>query len=303
MDEPVAQPVPATAADSAVDAPSADGPVSETAASDAFANFSVDLARHLQAYGAAVEVVAASEDSLEFEQADLRIWPRLSGLDTEPEVVEHRFWSSLGIWMFTWIGGLVVRDHDYDYVDVSFEVRTSDASPPIDAIPLLSAYPIALHERANAWLWALPCVLYPPMAVPDSDERLRESLELAVPRVAAERLTSFLKHDFEAQVLAAGEGSMTLRVTVDDTALRVAGEIVSRDRAIERAVAIIHGRAVALPAVTRGWDGEVYRYATQTELPLRTLPWGEAPQTITVRATADREFSRTFAVEPTSSRR
>ncbi|MEM7202990.1 MAG: hypothetical protein AAF628_22210 [Planctomycetota bacterium] len=131
--------------------------------------------------------------------ADIYLEPRLA----RPVAMEYREVSSswpgsLGLWLVTWVGGLVVDSSTYD-CDLTLDVRVyanlQDRSEQIQRQPVQSgAVDLSFMERNDFMsLGTLQALILPPFWTTDSSEATSASLTDAACEQLAANLTRYLK--------------------------------------------------------------------------------------------------------------
>lgn len=170
------------------------------------ATFQELLIQSLQQVDAATSVVAAG--SPEAAAADVVIAPQIEG-DTgfrADEVVD--WWASGGLWLVTWVGGLVTQDYQYrNAMTTTCALNASSRGSALATFrinrPTLTT---SFFERNDFLSWpTVQSLVLPPFWTTDDAETTSTALSTAYVQAVAEDLAKRLKGDFESTAQATGD--------------------------------------------------------------------------------------------------
>lgn len=140
--------------------------------------------------------------------------------------------GSTGLWLVTWIGGMVVDDAQYDVnLNVNYTVRDALGTDIVPAQPAnASAVDTSFFERNDFFSWpTLQSVIIPPFLTSDQEETTERIVTDGAIESVATNMASYLKSAFEVNapirlaVLEPGRANgSTIQGDTVDLALRIA---------------------------------------------------------------------------------
>jgi len=173
------------------------------------ATFQQQLVEALQRVNAGSIVFAADETNI--ADADVVLRPTVEGNPSfRTDQVADDWWASGGLWLVTWVGGLVTEDYQYstDLVTDCAVFSNAAGRTMDDAIARsrISCPPVetSFFERNDFLSWpTLQSLVLPPFWTTDSTETTNSALSKRYVTGVADKLTQWLKDDFENQAVAA----------------------------------------------------------------------------------------------------
>jgi len=219
------------------------------------------LVQELRALDASSRVVTA-DDPLAAD-ADLEVTFVPGGAVTFEHVGTTNFLGAGGLWLVTWLGGLLVQDSTYSVrwdKSAKFRYACAAASAPGEREVGGGDIDLAFFDRNDLVSFqGLQSLILPPFWTSDQDGKTSATLTRSSLRVAAEQITSLLKKEKDFEALAEGDFKCGIRIdapangsAVDSPSMPIVITATPRTRAkvSKVTVAVNGGQPVALELTT-----------------------------------------------------
>jgi hypothetical protein len=260
------------------------------------------LARELRALNASSHVVVPGESSPLEPDVILTFWPR--GTIEMSHVGASSVLAAGGLWLVTWIGGLLVPDSTYAVtMDAACRYTTVGTNWSFEKELQSDTAALSFFERNDFFSGpTLQSLVLPPFWTSDQDDKTGAALSQAAMRIVARQITELMKTDFDE--LSQNDLKCSIRITspvngdpVASSTMLLSLDAASTEAPIKKVIAqVVGGPEVDVPLVERISNGRRAR-AELTGLRADTVNWvritvttgkGEEPHA------DDQRFTRTL---------
>lgn len=208
------------------------------------------LIEHLVDLRAASQIVEAADGAAANEaRADVFISPTPDGsVSISHRGTNGRWWSSGGLWLVTWFGGLLVEASTYD-TNLRFKCSLNELKTSMSTEFPAASGPVDLSflDRNSLLSWSgLQSLILPPFWTSDQSDSTSAELTGRATRAAAARIAEFLKLDFPHRSIAEGLGELVdLRPSNGSTVafadIELSGKVVAKQEFSEAFLSVGDG--------------------------------------------------------------